>query len=185
VGLVWAANALWQRHQERQAQEKLERQPKPAPRPVIAAPPARPVITAEGRRYQEVQEEIRRKIAERWQTPAPGRPAMPLPPPVAPSPPRYVARQVEAPRPVAPMVPAIPTADQRASTAAFSVELPSAPQTSLSAYSMGGPEVEPAAALRAALANTAAVRQAFLFREILDRPLCLRPAGCGGHEAWT
>jgi hypothetical protein len=54
------------------------------------------------------------------------------------------------------------------------------------AYAQAAPEIagQPAAALRLALSDATAARQAFLFREIFDRPLCLRPAGCGGHEGW-
>jgi hypothetical protein len=51
----------------------------------------------------------------------------------------------------------------------------STPQTSSQVY---------VTALQAALADPAAARSAFIFREIFDRPLCLRSPAGGGHDGW-
>jgi len=194
VALGFAANAWWQKRQERRAQDELQRHPP-------QTPPRQPLVTAPNQRYQEVQEEIRRRIAERLQAAPAGRPAtttttLPAPPPVVVrTPPRPVALPTAAPaRPPVrqPMRPAVAVEQQTAFPAArLAAAAPLAPVMAESfgmaaAYALATPETagNSVAALQLVLANATAARQAFLFREIFDRPVCMRPAGCGGHEGW-
>jgi hypothetical protein len=56
------------------------------------------------------------------------------------------------------------------------------PGTSMPNYSMTGRQTT---SLQTALSSPGAARQAFIMREIFDRPLCLRHAPNGGHEDWN
>ncbi|MGA2051839.1 MAG: hypothetical protein ABSH19_00870 [Opitutales bacterium] len=181
VGLGWALNAWWQRRQDRLAEEQRRRNPPPK----AAAAPAATVPIGD-RRYQDVQQEIRRKIAERWQAANNTRPVAPptVAPPHRPAPPPApAARKVVEVQEVEPAFASAPSP----LWGTLSASAATMPQTSASAYS-GLPlatDAIPGAILLAKLADPSVARQAFLFREIFDRPICLRSAGCGGHENWN
>ncbi len=169
-------------------------------------PPAEPQLTEADKRYREIQEEIRRRVVQRQQqpmqtSPAPAAPAprrprtvpnMGVPPRPAPKPISTYQRLTPAPQPAipAPMVMPVATISpntdaatmEAAATEAAAYALPeSTPDESPVKYSYGP---APVANLKPLLASPSSARQAFVLREILDRPLSLRPVYCGGHENW-
>ena len=177
VGAFWALNAWWKKYQDKQAEEASRRNPSPP-----ASAPARPVATPESQRYQEVQAEIRRKIAERAQMPAAGRVNLPPARPVVVSAPaRPMTTPVQRrPMPVAAVVE--PMTYQPPSPLVMSA----APVVA-AAYGSMPPDTSRVftTQIQAALADPAAARQAFIFREIFDRPLCMRSPAGGGHDGWA
>lgn len=168
-----------------------------------------PVLTEADRRYREVQEEIRRRIAQKSQT-APGQPATMTPNPVpnykpsakstvpintreyqtmrrkaaAPSTPPPTLAKPAKPAAVQPVMAVAPAMDAPPSypseAAAYALPKESGDNAASSSTSPGGSN-----ALRAILASPSAARQAFLLREIFAQPLGLRPMASGGHEDWN
>jgi len=164
-----------------------------------------PVLTEADRRYREVQEEIRRRIAQKSQT-------MPTPPTVAqpnPAPDYQPSKQITQPvKPLAPARPkkaaapqptvstttmrmdAIPSMadapiaptmpDYPSEAAAYALPKDSGDNAASSSTSPGGSN-----ALRAILASPNKARQAYLLREIFAQPLGLRPMASGGLEEWN
>ncbi len=177
--------------------EKLKGAEKDAP--TRTPPPSRslssgPVqLTEADRRYREVQEEIRRRIALR-QGQASSQPVAPA---------KTKIRRAEtqtanypAPAPVAPpsvspaystsaAMPVASTAStmEAAATEAAAYALPAGIMSDSPARST--PASASMRSLRALLASPASARQAYLLREILDRPLSLHPAERGGHQSWS
>ncbi len=176
-----------------------------APPPPRGMPPVDPAqLTEADRRYREVQEEVRRRIAQRQQM---GQPPPRPPAPVAdyqPSPrstspiPQPMSRPTvrrmapsstttataPAPRRMPPPMPAAPIA-------ASSEPDMDAAATEAAAYAapeeigaLAAPAPPPAGSLRGMLRTPSSLQQAFVLRELLDKPLALRPAARGGHEAW-
>jgi hypothetical protein len=177
VALAWALNAWWTRRQDRLAEEQRRRN-LPYPAPVPSSAP----VEEDDRSYAEIQQEIRRKIAERWQSANNSRPPMPSPPmrpapdpPVPATLPRKIARVPEV------MVSVMPILHEELPPASAPMA-PPAPSYGASLSARTGPDT--VAILQSVLSDQAAARQAFLFREIFDQPLCLRPAGHGGHDGW-
>jgi hypothetical protein len=168
-----------------------------------------PVMTEADRRYREVQEEIRRRIAQRNQR-APTQPATVTPNPATDYRPSKqittpIGRKVERPLSTARTPKAAPPPTLTATTmkmdaipmmanapiapampaypseaAAYALPKDSGDNAASSSASPGGSN-----ALRAILASPSAARQAFLLREIFATPLGLRPLASGGHEDWN
>jgi hypothetical protein len=166
-----------------------------------------PVLTEADQRYREVQEEIRRRIAQRNQgapaqtttaTPNPAqnyRPSKQITAPLNRNP-RELPQKKSSPAPRTPVVattmkmdaipvmanapiaPAMPAYPSEA--AAYALPKDSGDNAASSSTSPGGSN-----ALRAILASPSAARQAFLLREIFGQPLGLRPMANGGLEDWN
>jgi hypothetical protein len=170
-----------------------------------------PVLTEADRRYREVQEEIRRRIAQRNQNP-PNQSATVTPNPVTDykrsrqstqpinpnlNVPLATARPKKSARPSPPpLQPPTKTivvepmmADAPAMEAAPAYPSEAAayalPQDSGDNAASSGTSPGGGNALRAILASPNAARQAYLLREIFAQPLSLNPMGSGGHEDWT
>jgi hypothetical protein len=167
----------------------------PAPPSARGMSSAPPQLTEADRRYREVQEEIRRRIAQRRQqaqtqpmSPVPARPAATPPPSPRPStaddysmsPP---ATPAAFPATSAMPVPVIASTLEAAATEAAAYALPAPIASDAPSKSTG--ETATLRGLRALLASPGAARQAYALREVLDRPLALRAAGRGGHESWS
>jgi hypothetical protein len=172
-----------------------------------SSPTGQPVLTEADRRYREVQEEIRRRIAQRNQN-APSQPATAMPNPVqdyqrsrqstdpinrnfgsrkpkkavpAPPPPVQTPRKTPVAQPVMPVAPAMDAAPAYPSeAAAYALPKDSGDNAASSSTSPGGSN-----ALRSILGSPNAVKQAYLLREIFAQPLGLRPMASGGHEDWN
>jgi hypothetical protein len=171
-------------------------------------PTGQPVLTEADKRYREVQEEIRRRIAQQKQT-SPGQPAtvtpnpaqnyrpskqitapinktsgLPKPQKSAPpriSPPAKTPTKTVAAQPVMAGAPAMEAAPAYPSeAAAYALPTESGDNAASSSTSPGGSN-----ALRAILGSPGAARQAYLLREIFATPMGLRPSGSGGHEDWN
>jgi len=180
----------------------------PNPPPNRNLPSAPPELTEADRRYREIQEEIRRRVAQRQQepqntsapaTPVPQRPrAMPnmgVPPRPAPKPISTYQRNAPAPQPAIPATPptilapmVMPVATSASTTeaaateaAAYALPESNTADTSIKAYTISVPSGK----LRALLSSPASARQSFVLREIFDRPLSLRQVPYGGYESWN
>ncbi len=164
-----------------------------------------PVLTEADRRYREVQEEIRRRIAQRNQS-APAQPAT-----VTPSPVQDYKRSTKSTDPInrdfgtrkpkkATPPPTLPTTTMTMDAIPVMANAPTAPTmpdypSEAAAYALPKDTGDNAAssstspggsnALRAVLASPSAARQAFLLREIFAQPLGLRPMASGGLEDWN
>jgi hypothetical protein len=172
-------------------------------------PPVQPVLTEADRRYREVQEDIRRRIAQRNQT-APTQPATVTPNPLTDYRPSRqstapISRKIEKPlttaRPpkVAPPI-SVSATSMKVNAIPMMANAPIAPAmtaypSEAAAYALPKETGDNSAssnsspggsnALRAILASPSAARQAFLLREIFATPLGLRPLASGGHEDWN
>jgi hypothetical protein len=185
-------------------QEDVEKKRLP---PAVNTPPASMELTEADKRYRQVQEEIRRRVAQRQQqtqtaTPTPAPQTTYRPSPKSTSPigrgalgepnkrpvlTRPVAQPMNTtlaePSPAMPPMAAMPEASASTTEAAATEAAAYAlPEVSAAAGTAGLPPA--AGSIRALLATPASIRQAFVLREVLDRPLSLRPAPHGGHDTW-
>jgi hypothetical protein len=201
------ANALWQKRQEKlaAAEYELRRKQERSNAPPVTLPP--PVKPAVDQTYQDVQAEIRRRIAERNAArigvPAPARPATSTRPPLPPAlPPRRPTVTTTSPTRVPPLPtpamvrtvrPQVVEAEDRdgfgmnPTQPAFRPAVVVPPSfvgdQSMAALAPSATTEWHGIDLRALLATPNAARQAFLLKEILDRPLGERRTS-GGHEDW-
>jgi hypothetical protein len=204
VGVVWAVASQWKKMQARDAEQDYQGQrQKDAPPPVgPSTTPGTPAYDT-ARRYQEIQDEIRRRIAQRTNRPMPAptstiQPAQPRPVQPVMVPTGYPSATQPPPPIVRPQPAAAVTSPVAASPFAMTMgDLPSAmtdiwkQNTSAAsdearAYSMTATQESTSlSALRTALASASSARHAFILREVLDRPLCARPLSSGGHDNWN
>lgn len=173
--------------------------------------PSAPVeLTEADKRYREIQEEVRRRVAQRQQQPQTMRPSSapqenyhsspqttapvarpargiyqrPAQPPTRTftiAPPEIYTPTASAARPMAMPIMPVESASttEAAATEAAAYALPEVSEAA------GAATIPPAVgSIRALLTVQSSVRQAFVLREVLDRPLSLRPMAHGGHDAW-
>jgi hypothetical protein len=203
--IIWLIKTQWDKLQARNAGPEDPRE-----RQLDAPPTAKPgtAVYDAQRNYQEVQEEIRRRIAQRANLPMPvpsatTQPAQPRP--MQPTMVPYETRDVSRPPPASRPQPVARTQPMAPPQAAFSPppslvaigDMPSAMTNDWKDSDSGYPDEARAysldatqesttmSALRAALASASSARHAFILREVLDRPLCARPLCSGGHDNWN
>jgi hypothetical protein len=205
AGVVALIGSQWKKQQARNAEQDYQRQRQKDAAPTPTAPAPGTAAYDAKRRYEDIQEEIRRRIAQRANVPMPSptstvqptqpRPVQPTMVPYEPrddSRPRATPPPIARPQPVAPPPPA--TVSPPAMTMArvptpmadtWKSNAPAYPDEA-SAYSLTATqESNSMSALRAALASASSARHAFILREVLDRPLCARPLCSGGHDNWN
>ncbi len=211
VGIIYAVVAVVKKLKG--ATDDYQKRNPPPDRNLTNTPPQ---LTEADRRYREVQEDIRRRIASRQaqQQASDTRRDAPAPPiprykpspyattPVGgnrdpaifqPKPPVQPAKPVTAPKPApvaaSPARPEHASSPQAAPAETMASALTDNSQTAaaseVAAYAGGTPaNITMGADLRALLSTPNAFRQAFLLREVLERPLALRTGSCGGLETW-
>jgi len=193
VAAFLGMQAVFKKLKAAQENSEVGNQPPAQTPPAQSSKPAYDV----DQRYQDIQEEIRRRIAQRAQETSPTPAAQTTAPRTAR--PKILDTGLPPKTPPQPISkyqrPTAPTAAEAAATSAMAMPSgPSSPNADLLEIygSLAATEADttadarpaptPGASLRTLLASPKAARQAFILREILDRPLSLRPAGCGGHH---